>query len=1320
MKKIFFLIFVNILFFSEIIWASFILKEAKSTGLFLKTEQGAQEIINIILKNNTDKDYKSLKISIENRNFFPKFIEKKDVKHSEEIFLKYKVFWKGEEKIKEKIFLEYDGKKDIIEFEFLRDKPDLKIFIVTHFHYDPVWISKKGQVEYAEKAIDLVKQYIEICRIFPYWSFVLHELSYLKPFWDFFPEYRKEIRDLIKNENLEIVGGTYNQPDQANPSGEALIRNFIYGRTFQEKIIKADVSSGWQIDCFGHTFQYPQLLKKAGISSYTFLRGGPPSPPYDFLWVSPDSTGIYSYDLGGPREVLNKTISEFGKIFQGQSITPFLIKKAEEQLLPALIEKLRALFSTKNIFIPAGDDFSPPLKELSLLASYINGKYLSPQIIFTTPKKFFEIVKNENTSPRIVSRDLNPVFSGCYTTRIDLKIANRLCENSLISAEKFSTIAYLLGGGYPSNLLDKSWRALIFNQHHDCVPGTSNELSTLDIISLYRESLELSSLALNRALNFICKNIDTGIKPYVKDAKPLIVFNSLPYPRKDIVRVKLDKQENFSLIDSNFKKIPYTVENGELLFIEEIPSFGYKVFYLVPSPPQQTKRIFKDRENEIENEYYKITLSNSGVITSIYDKENKKEIIDRDSIYFANEIIAQKENRIGDSLWTISFKEEVWRSSTFPSSIEREENPVFSKIVVGGNFLGCKRRQEIILYKGIKRIDFKTYITGYTRKDYFFKIIFPLNIKNSAPFYDERFTGIYRNENLEFPAYNFVDLKEGVKLSLADLEGKQKEITLKSCAIVINKHSKSARDSALYLIENLRKFKITSCMFFEKPEKDENSNITIYIGDIPEDILNKFSEIEKNRIKKMINFRKIVYFPENSTIFLKEEAVKEIVENLKEKNSGIALINSGNTGYCVKGATVTLSLLRSPTDSHSPEYYGFNTSHQNWDHLFCYSLLPHLSEDIETSDVKKSAEEFNNPLIGIFSDIHRGILKEKEFSFLKIEGKNIFLSCLKLKGYPEAEYKSNFKYRPEIIFRIYEYEGKKENVKIYFFLKVKKFYKSNFYEEEVEKLESPEIEILPFSVETFGFVTERKFRRIKEELDIKREFIQPVYSKFYKYNLGVEPIKNQPVSISFEKEKEDFREKIFTKIKISSDYQDKTISGFINFEAPEYFKITPQKIKYRLKPGDYKIFDISIICEKEKSGKIFAFIEEDGQIYFDILKIGEDKKILDVEYPEKVILKEEVEVKVSLKNRSSEKIKGIMFVISPLETWGDISYQWGFIEINPFRQKIEILPFQEKTFTFKIKNRYEFSEKFFAVIKLVYNGEIFYGKPIIIERGENL
>ena len=72
------------------------------------------------------------------------------------------------------------------------------------------------------------------------YKFVLAEVDYLKPYWDTHPEDRAELRRLIANGRLEIMGGTYNEPNTNLTSPETTIRNFVHGIGFQRDVLGAD------------------------------------------------------------------------------------------------------------------------------------------------------------------------------------------------------------------------------------------------------------------------------------------------------------------------------------------------------------------------------------------------------------------------------------------------------------------------------------------------------------------------------------------------------------------------------------------------------------------------------------------------------------------------------------------------------------------------------------------------------------------------------------------------------------------------------------------------------------------------------------------------------------------------------------------------------------------------------------------------------------------------------------------------------------------------------------------------------------------------
>ena len=74
----------------------------------------------------------------------------------------------------------------------------------------------------------------------PEYKFVLAEVDYLKPYWDTHPEDRDDLRRFIADGRVEVMGGTYNEPNTNLTSPETTIRNFVHGMGFQRDILGAE------------------------------------------------------------------------------------------------------------------------------------------------------------------------------------------------------------------------------------------------------------------------------------------------------------------------------------------------------------------------------------------------------------------------------------------------------------------------------------------------------------------------------------------------------------------------------------------------------------------------------------------------------------------------------------------------------------------------------------------------------------------------------------------------------------------------------------------------------------------------------------------------------------------------------------------------------------------------------------------------------------------------------------------------------------------------------------------------------------------------
>ena len=177
---------------------------------------------------------------------------------------------------------------DTLAAEVTVRQPGWRMLMVPHFHYDPVWwntqagytsgwdellwaIERREPFQYSGLA--LVEAHLQRARSDPGYKFVLAEVDYLKPFWDLYPDHREEVRSLLRAGRLEIVGGTYNEPNTNLTGAETAIRAVVYGLGFQRDVLGADPRTAWQLDVFAHDPQFPGIMADCGLDSSAWKSG---------------------------------------------------------------------------------------------------------------------------------------------------------------------------------------------------------------------------------------------------------------------------------------------------------------------------------------------------------------------------------------------------------------------------------------------------------------------------------------------------------------------------------------------------------------------------------------------------------------------------------------------------------------------------------------------------------------------------------------------------------------------------------------------------------------------------------------------------------------------------------------------------------------------------------------------------------------------------------------------------------------------------------------------------------------------------------------
>ncbi|MDQ6795488.1 MAG: NEW3 domain-containing protein [Chloroflexota bacterium] len=729
---------------------------------------------------------------------------------------------------KAEVIVQAGGKTSRHAFELVVVEPGWQMFMVSHFHYDPVWWNTQAaytetwgtaiqyRSPYQEPGLALVRSHLEMARRDPIYKFVLAELDYLKPYWDVYPEDRAYIRQLLADGRLEFMGGTYNEPNTNLTSAESTIRNAIYGVGYQRDVLGGAPATAWQLDAFGHDPQFPGIMADAGVSSSSWARGpfhewgphwvrGPGRVPFaemaagetpqmqfptEFDWIAPSG-----------RALLTCFMANHYSSGWWMDAQPTL-EEAEAEV-HRLFTDLASLAATKNVLLPVGTDYTPPNKWLTAIQRDWEKRYVWPKFKTAIPREFFDAVRAEQKKKRRPfspqTRDMNPIYTGKDVSFIDTKQAQRVAENTLLSGEKFATIAALLGARFPMEAIDKAWRQLLFGAHHDGITGSESDQVYLDLLGGWREAVELGKATLTGALDYLGARIDT-----TGEGRAVSVFNPLSWPRTDVARVSLDVPaegpEGIELRDESGAVVPFVLETAQrrddgrivaasLAFIaRDVPAVGYRSFRAVPSAaPLGDSRWQEVDRDSIENDAFAVTVDRArgGTIASLVDRRSGKQLVQPGG--GANELRAYREYPthplFGEGPWHLTPDGRFTSGIATHVELTVEESPIGRRIRVAGPIETTRSEQDIVLWDDVDRVELTTRLHDYSGHDRLFRVRFPIAIEGGAsvsevgnavvgrPFGRPNVDVAEVPFTLDHPAYNWFALGATARVALGDGKG---------------------------------------------------------------------------------------------------------------------------------------------------------------------------------------------------------------------------------------------------------------------------------------------------------------------------------------------------------------------------------------------------------------------------------------------------------------------------------------------------------------------------------------------------------------------
>ncbi len=616
--------------------------------------------------------------------------------------------------------------------------------VVLYSHCDEGWGYYWGPTMRHIRMADtlVVLSAINLLRNCGEFKWVLDNYVTLHKFWRDFPELREALRRASGEGRLEIAGGLLAVPDML-VDGESLIRSVALGRDLIEGRlglrVRRDVLMAADASC--HHAQLPQILSKLGVRYYKLCRPAEGAlsakgVPVDFVWEG----------LDGSRVVCNRVFYCSAPLDPREALGSLPRREALDRLASELERAADSAYGPgregPRLVVVGGDWalFHPALCDV--VRHWRESRGVDAEV--STLSEYFGELRPERL--RVVRGSLDPVgWAAVYGLAAGLS-ARRLLRavRRLLDAEKLCSMAHALGRRYPERAFRRWWLAVCANWHHDSAYAYLSDVDFRAQGALLRGVYASSTRTMLAAARYVASRVDTS----ELEGRPVVVFNTLPWPRRDLVVLSLRTKsgEGVSVLDSEGREVPCQVlgardEEGavrlRLAFLADVPGMGYRAYQLVPGGGEGGGRASGDA---VRNEFLELRVE-GGCVASLVERRSGLRLIS-EGAGPGNDLVVE-EVRHGWAALSVTEVGRAWRSS------EAEldggvalDGELVTELRYRGAVAGARVSKAVAVYHHKPLVEFRTAIEE-RREGRRHRAAFPLSFEGeltrSIPFGSERF-----------------------------------------------------------------------------------------------------------------------------------------------------------------------------------------------------------------------------------------------------------------------------------------------------------------------------------------------------------------------------------------------------------------------------------------------------------------------------------------------------------------------------------------------------------------------------------------------------
>lgn len=489
--------------------------------------------------------------------------------------------------------------------------------LVGHSHMDTAWLWTKKET--LKKCARTYANTVSLMDQYPDYTFIQSSSYHLDIIKRNYPALFEKVKEKILEGRYEPNGGVWVECDCNIPTGEAMVRQFVWGQRYTKENFNYLSDSFWLPDTFGYSAALPQIMRKCGIKYFQTTKIAwcdTTKFPHDtFIWKGIDGTEVLahfnrSHVWPDPKCFLEDVVSDNG----------IVDKKVTDRRL---------------ISYGFGDGGGGPEFEMIEIANRMQDCDGLPKTKHTTVSKFMNELEESINDPSVYTGELYlELHRGTLTNKHEIKRNNRKAEIALHNLEYLTVRNAQKDDVVASNANIRPRVAeLLVNQFHDILPGTcigsAHDECFEEIGNMLRESGKEIKRLIGTAYDALQDENDKNYKGKEIFVK---VENTLSFKRNmpiyiPVVKGYVPGEEYVSQTIQDIDSKEYYVISGM-----DIPAYGSSCVRLVKNNAGTSEKnikngsLFEYSNRKLVSPLLEITFDENGFISSCIDRTARREL----------------------------------------------------------------------------------------------------------------------------------------------------------------------------------------------------------------------------------------------------------------------------------------------------------------------------------------------------------------------------------------------------------------------------------------------------------------------------------------------------------------------------------------------------------------------------------------------------------------------------------------------------------------------------------------------------------------------